>query len=148
MRSPFWSYVFLLGLLSAPFSQSTAIASEDWELLKNVSNLKAMLTGKGLDGADFADYYRKDGVMGYYNKTYDSTVVRIWKIKDDGEICTYIYFKPDRLVECYTLAQSASDPELLQMTISDRGYKMQVRIVDQPLNSLVDKVNETATPED
>lgn len=148
MNKPFGNSSLFLGLILLSFSHSSVLASDDWKLLQNKSILKELLSGKGLDGTDFADFYRKDGVMGYYNKAYDSTVVRIWKIKDGGEICTYIYVKPDRLVECYTLAQSSADPKLLQMTILDRGYKVQARLVTQPLQSLVDKVNSTVTPKD
>lgn len=121
--------------------------SGDWQPA-GAAELQQALSGRGLDAPDFADYYRSDGAMGYYNKAFGTVVVRKWEVQEDGEICTYIYVKPDRLVECYTMETSTSSPDLYRLTITDRGYSVTATLVDEILPELVVAVEETAGPAD
>jgi hypothetical protein len=147
MSMKIWiAFIVLAVALTASRASVYAEDSQEWTAMDDPDALKQVLDDKGLDGKDFADYYRPDGAMGYYNKTFGTTVVRKWVIADDGEICTYIYVKPDKLVECFRLEKLAVDPNLIRMTISERGYSVQARLTSAPMPELVDAVNKTAGP--
>ena len=133
-------------LLSAGIAIPISAIAQDWEPINNPDELRQLLNGKGLDGEDFADYYRADGAMGYFNKQYSTTVIRKWVVGENGEICMYIFVKPDKLVSCQTVERSAVDSDLIRLTISGRGYSVQARLTNTPLQDLVDAVTKTAGP--
>ena len=132
--------------LSAGVTIVPAQEPDGWLAMDDPDELRLLLSGKALEGTDFTDYYRSDGAMGYYNKNTDTTVVRKWVVRADGDICMYIYFKPDKLVACNRLHRSAEDPNLFRVTIEGRGYSMQGRLIETPPKALVDTVNDVARP--
>lgn len=139
---------FLALLLSGMMMATSSIAqsSEDWVPIKEKAELQNLLSGKGLEGLDYYDYYRSDGAMGYFNKSTETVIVRKWVVDHGGTVCTYIYVKPDRLVDCATFARSSADPELVRMTILDRGDVYHLKISAEPPPKLIDAINKTAGP--
>ena len=124
-----------------------AQGSGDWIAISDPAELKAFLSGKSLADDHIADYYRADGAMGYFNKEYKTVVVRKWVVGDDGLVCTYIYVKPDKLVDCTRYFRSASDPDLFKMLFTETGSSAMVKIDDPPLQILIDEVTAKAGPE-
>lgn len=141
----FTTMVSLVGWFALTVSTSTI--AEEWISIDNGDELRRVLSGKSLDGGEFADYYRSDGAMGYINREYGTIVVRKWVVSDDGELCTYIYVMPEKLVECARFERSGIDQDLYRMTIISRGgNKMQARLTDTPEQTLIDAVNNVAGP--
>ena len=141
--------VFLIWTLVLSLFATGLLAGEtqEWVAVNDPDEMRQLLSGSSLDGTDFTDFYRSDGVMGYHNKNSDTTVVRKWTVQTDGEICMYIYVKPDKLIGCSRLDRSATDPELFRITNLGRGYSMQGRLTNVVPQTLVDIVNQTAKPE-
>ena len=137
----------LLSVLAvAEATHQNAQAQEEWEPINDPAELRQIVSGNSFDGEFFWDYYRSDGAMAYYNKQYDSVVVRKWVIGDDAKLCTYIYAMPDKLVECTTFERSAQNPDVYRVLI-DRGYSVQMKLSKEPPRArLVDAVNDKAGP--
>jgi len=135
--------VLLTGWFAMTFS--TSAIAEEWISIDNGDELLQVLSGKGLDGGEFADYYRSDGAMGYINREYGTIVVRKWVVSDDGELCYYIYVMPEKLVDCVRFERSGIDHDLYRMTIISRGgFKMQARLTDAPEQALIDAIDNVA----
>ena len=133
-------------LAVAEATHQNAQAQEEWKPINDAAELRRIVSGNSFDGEFFWDYYRSDGAMAYYNKQYDSVVVRKWVVGDDAKLCTYIYVKPDKLVECTTFERSAQDPDVYRVLI-DRGYSVQMKLSKEPPRAkLVDAINDKAGP--
>ena len=133
-------------LAFAEAAHQVAQAQEEWKPIKDAAELRRVVSGNSFDGEFFWDYYRSDGAMAYYNKQYDSVVIRKWVIRDDAKLCTYIYVKPDKLVECTTFERSSQNPDVYRVQI-DRGYSVQMKLSKEPpWAMLVDAINDKAGP--
>jgi len=118
--------------------------SQDWIQITDPAELTSFLSGKSLGNEEYTDFYRSDGAMAYHNRDYDTIVVRKWVVKDNGQVCTYIYVKPDKLVECTTFARSIEHPDRYQMVFLGKNFVAKGQFYEEPPQLLVDAVNEKA----
>ena len=139
-----WIVVMLGGLMSVASMPNNA---EDWIPIDSGEELTQMLSGVTFDHPQYVDHYRRDGVMAYYNKVYDSIAVRKWVVDDSGKVCTFIYVVPDKLVDCYLFSKSASEAGLVRMTMFERGDSYKMRITDATDPKIIQAINDVAGPE-
>ena len=134
-------------LITVSTSVSHAQDEAEWVSIDGPDEVRELLSGKFLEGEYWADYYREDGAMAYINKVYDSVVVRKWVVDDDGKVCTYIYVKPDKLVDCDSRYwRSVQNPELIRIKRESTGHNSQARLTTDPDRKLIDAINKTAGP--
>lgn len=116
--------------------------AQEWEKITNPEELRELLSGKEMDGKYWVYYFRPDGKMAYL--VYDFMSVREWAIKDNGDLCLNVYSMPDRIIDCFTIDQTSSDPK--QHRITGKTGVFIIKFTE-PSERLVNAVMEKAGPE-
>jgi hypothetical protein len=139
----------ILGAIAGIFvgSISGAVADTEWVSVTDPQEVKELVSGKAIDGGYWTHFYRTDGNMAYYYYLVGNAMtVRKWTIEDDGRLCSAIYSKPDRVIDCYTYQRASDDPTKYHMK-GDTGSNVgDFEILDTPPENLVNALNEKAGP--
>ena len=122
----------------------SAQAETEWVTITDPDEVRALVSGKTLDGKYWKYYYRRDGNMAYPYSRTNSMSVRKWNIDDKGRVCSAVYSKPDRVIDCVAIQRASDDPTSYQMKWSSGLSKFE--FFDEPPENMAGALNETAGP--
>ena len=72
--------------------------------------------------------------------------VRKWTIADDGRLCSAVYSKPDRVIDCFTFQRASDDPSKYHIKNETGANSGDFKIFDTPPENLTNALNEKAGP--
>lgn len=127
-------------------SISGAVGETEWVNVTDPQELKELVSGTAIDGNYFTHFYRTDGNMAYYYPQTNSMTVRKWTIEDDGRVCSAVYSKPDRVIDCFTYQRASDDPTKYHIKNATGANSGDFKIFDTPPENLVNALNEKAGP--
>jgi hypothetical protein len=123
---------------------ASAQAETEWVAITEPDEVRELVNEKTLDGKYWKYYYRNDGNMAYYYPSTNSMTVRKWYIDDKGKVCSAIYSKPDRVIDCVTIQRASDDPTSYRMKGNFGLTKFE--IFDEPPENMSSALSKTAGP--
>ena len=125
-------------------SVSAAVGETQWVSVTDPQELKELVSGKAIDGNYFTHFYRADGNMAYYYPRSNAMTVRKWTIEDDGRLCSAVYSKPDRVIDCFTFQRASDDPTKYHIKNETGANSGDFEFFDTPPENLINALNEKA----
>jgi len=125
-------------------SVASAQAETEWVAITDPDEVRELVNERTLDGKYWKYYYRNDGNMAYYYPETNAMTVRKWNIDDKGRVCSAVYSKPDRVIDCVTIQRASDDPASYQM--KSRIGLSKFEFFDEPPENMSSALNKTAGP--
>lgn len=141
-------FLMILGVVAGIFvgSISGAVGETEWVSVTDPQEVKELVSGKAIDGKYWTHFYRTDGNMAYHYSPSNAMTVRKWTIEDDGRLCSAVYSKPDRVIDCFTYQRASDDSTKYHMKGASGSNSGDFEIFDTPPENLVNALNEKAGP--
>ena len=89
---------------------NSALAQPKWSNISTPDAVRKVVSGKAIDGKFWIMYFRRDGNMAYYYLPSKAMTIRKWLVRKDGQLCSSVYVKPDRVISCSTILRSSGNP--------------------------------------
>ena len=123
-------------------SVSSAQAETQWVAVTDPDEVRELVNGRTLVSTYWKYYYRSDGNMAYYDPRISTMTIRKWNIDDKGRVCSAVYSKPDRVIDCLTIQRASDDPTSYQMKYNSGLNKFE--FFDEPPENMSSALNKTA----
>ena len=82
--------------------------ADDWTPITDPDEVAAVMNDAAfVMKKTVTSFYRADGNMVEHNADYDLTAIRKWAIEDSGEICRYVFVKPDHQIDCIRISKAS-----------------------------------------
>ena len=135
----FGAVVFILS-----FTNTNAQTDQEWIDINDPEELRNLISGRSMDARYWAYFFRADGKMSYWQDGYDFISVREWTIKENGDLCLFVYSRPDHIIDCPKIQKTSTSP--VQYRHKGATGNQIVRFMD-PTSNLIDAITKTAGAE-
>ena len=122
-----------------------AFAQTKWINISTPDEVRKVVSGKAIDGKYWIMYFRGDGNMAYYYVASKAMTIRKWVVRKDGQLCSAVFVKPDRVISCSTIERALGNPAKYRLKTRGIGAS-KFTLVDPPPGFLVKAVDAKAGP--